>query len=114
MVLCVVALTSFTVTTKNTTVTENSAHRYFSCEQNGHNPSKPCSRSELEKLTNPSGIILAYILLMALFPVMNLVFIVNIKELKELWRKYLENKNSLNTRNIIAMQSTLKGGQYMS
>ena len=117
MVLSVVALTTFTLATKNTLIIVNSAQQYFFCELSGHDPSNPCNRSEFEKLTNPSVTTLSYILMMALFPVVNLVYIVNIEELKQLWRKCLAKKknvrfNSSSAENTIAMTPTLRRVPY--
>ena len=106
VVLTVIALTSFTLATRNTGVIVNSAKRYFLCEQNGHDPSEPCSRSELERLMNPTGITLSFILAMALFPVVNLVYIVNIQELKELWRKCLVKMSSFSFFNLSSQSTT--------
>ena len=78
MVLCVVALTSYTVMTKNTPVMVKSAKKNFFCGQSGHDLNELCSRSEFEKLTNALGITLSYTLLMAVFPTVNLVYVVNI------------------------------------
>ena len=106
VVLCVVALTSYTVTTKNTPIMVKSAKKHFFCEQSGHDPNEPCSRSEFEKLTNASGITLSYTLLMAVFPAVNLVYVVNIRELKELWKKcFAKKKRNLSFSNPIAVNT---------
>ena len=61
--------------------------RYFLCEEEGHNASNPCSRSEIEDLRYPSLEILVNTFA-SLFPVVNLIYVVNIQELKEVWRKW--------------------------
>ena len=61
--------------------------RYFLCEQGGHNPSNPCSHSEIEDLHYPSLEILVNTF-ESLFPVVNLMYVVNIQELKEVWRTW--------------------------
>ena len=92
--LSVVNLTSYTVLSRNSPVLREHVQRYFFCELSGHDSSKPCSRSEFENMTNAAEITLSYILLIAVFPVVNLVYIVNIQELKELWRKYFTVKKT--------------------
>ena len=84
VVLAVVALTVLTMASRNSSQLVKSILRYFFCEQGGHNPSSPCSRSDIEHLGHPSIEALSYILL-ALLPVVNLLYAVNIAELKELW-----------------------------
>ena len=108
MVLCVVALTSYTVSVRNTTPLVNSAQTYFFCEQNGHNSSEPCNLDELKTLANPAGTTLAYILLMGFFPAVNMVYIVNIEELKEMWKKCLVKKRHLSMSNHSAASTVTK------
>ena len=114
VLLSVVAITSFALGTRNASPFVKNIQRYFFCEQSGHDPNNPCSRSEFEKLSNPSITTLSYILL-AIFPVINLVFVVNIQELKQSWRRLLKKKGITNdpgTGSSVAMTSTLKRGQY--
>ena len=94
MVLSVVDLTSYTNVARNGPVLRESVQRYFFCEQTGRDSSKPCNRSEFENMTNAAETTLSYILLIAIFPVVNLLYIVNIQELKELCRKYFTAKKT--------------------
>ena len=71
---------------RNAPELNDSIHEYFCCEQGGHNPDNPCSRSEIGDLSDFCLKIVLYIL-MALFPVVNLIYAVNVQELKELWKK---------------------------
>ena len=105
MVLSIVALTSFTVITKNTTLVVNGIQRYLFCEQSGHNSSNPCDFKEVEKLTNPIGLTLAFILLM-MFSMVNLIYIVSIEELKKLWRSSFVKKKSFSSNNRITENSS--------
>ncbi len=82
IVLAVVALTTFTLTTRNDEVTVKRIFLYFVCEQKGHNPDDPCSRSDFEELTYPAWTTMSYILL-GMFPIVNLIYAVNIQELKD-------------------------------
>ena len=110
--LAAIALTSFTLSTRNAPLFVKTVQRYFFCEHGGHNPSKPCIRSDFEKLAYPSVSTLSFICL-ALYPVVNLLYAVNIQELKDLWGKWFKNKLNIftdtsNTGSSIAMSSTLK------
>ena len=55
---------------------------YFSCEQSGYDPSKPCSRSSFETLINPALATLAFTLAL-LLPVISFVFVVDCGMLKK-------------------------------
>ena len=70
---------------KNAAKLFDDVQEYFCCELGGHNPGNPCSRSKIGNLSDLGLEILLYILL-ALFPVVNLIYAVNVQELKELWR----------------------------
>ena len=81
VILAVVALTTFTISTRNGDLTARRIFEYFTCEQNGHDPDEPCSRSNFEELTNPAWTTLSYMLL-GMFPIVNLIYAVNVEELK--------------------------------
>ena len=92
VVLAVVGLSVFTIGTTGSSRLVKGILRYFFCEQGGHNPSSPCSRSDVENMSLVSMQALSHILL-AFLPVVNLLYAVNIAELKELWierREYLK------------------------
>ena len=115
VVLAVLALTAFTLGTRHAPTFVKNVQRYFFCEQRGHNPSMPCNRMDFEKHTFPFVTTLSYISL-ALFPVVNLLYAVNIQELKELWGKWLKSRKSIftdtpSTGSAVVMTSTLKRGQ---
>ena len=87
MLVQLVSVTGLTVYTKNTPQLLENIEKYFICEQGGHNPSNPCSRSNVDKWSNPFLDAVGYFVL-AFFPFVNLIYVVNIGELKELWRKW--------------------------
>ena len=58
--------------------------QYFLCEAAG--PEDPCDKSGYEELTISELIALSYILL-GFFPVVNLVFAINVNELKQWWQQ---------------------------
>lgn len=80
-VLIAVSLTTHTITTNNLPQKAMALLEYFSCEQGGHNSSAPCPRSKFESFNYPVLTTLAYVLL-ALFPTANLVYTLNVSELR--------------------------------
>ena len=74
--LGVFVLTSFTLATKNLNQNAHAVIEYFDCEKNGRN--NACSIATQQ---NPVVILIAQVLL-GLFPVINLVFAVNVQEIK--------------------------------
>ena len=85
VLLAVISLSSFTTSTRNIPERTRTALSYFSCEQGGHDPEAPCSRAEMESKNNSVVGTLTFVV-MGLFPVVNLVYAVNIQELKEYCR----------------------------
>ena len=94
VVLTVIFLVNLILSATNATKLKESLQRYFFCEQGGYNPSNPCNRSDIEDLTYPSLEIMSNIL-QAMFPVVNMIYVVNIQELKNLWRGKVVIKSSL-------------------
>lgn len=82
MVLAVVALTTFTISTRNDEVAIRIIAKHFICEQSGFDPEGSCDRSRVEEQGNPVWTTMSYILL-GIFPIVNLIYAVNIQELKE-------------------------------
>ena len=84
VLLATIALTTFTVTTRNVGQFAAAVADNWQCELTGVDPENPCNelRASLEDITYPELTSCSYILL-GLFPVVNLVFAVNISELKQ-------------------------------
>ena len=58
---------------------------YFTCEFSGHNPNNPCDDSVL---ISPASIVLSvFTVVLEVTPLMLLVFVTNVKELKEKFKK---------------------------
>lgn len=55
---------------------------YFICEQHGHDPNDPCDTNSFRELTN-LGVSLVTNILLNLFPMVALVYALNVKEMKE-------------------------------
>ena len=85
LVAAVVNLTILTLFARNASVVANNLQKYFFCEQGGFNPSNPCSLPN-DIYNQPYISSLGHILL-SLLPIVNLIYAVNIVELKEVWRK---------------------------
>ena len=77
----VLSLTSFTLDMRNSKPFTEQLRSYFVCEAAGHDPSAPCDQSGFEQLAYPGVFIVAYALL-SLFPAVNLVYAVDVAELR--------------------------------
>ena len=100
VVLSVFSLTAFTINSINATNFISSLFRYFACEESGYNSEMPCDRSQFTQFGYP-GITAVAGILFSLFPVVNLVYVVNITELRKkwnactaAWRRHTANSSS--------------------
>ena len=77
-------MTAYTIVSRNEEVLMAAIKEYWQCEAIGIDPDRPCikMRASFEELTYPGLNILAY-LIFGLSPAINLIFVVNIKELKK-------------------------------
>ena len=84
VLLGVIALTTFTVTTRNGALFGDAVTDYWQCEITGLDPENSCDRlrDSFEALTYPGLTSVSYILL-GIFPAVNLIFAVNVKEIKQ-------------------------------
>ena len=82
VLLTVVALTAFTITTRNSEPFTKQLLNYFACEGKGNDPNNPCDRNTFRQLAIPWLSVIGFILLF-LLPAVNLVYVLNIKELKK-------------------------------
>ena len=80
----VVALSAFTVTTRNSRKFADAIAEYWRCETAGVNPENSCDRLRdlFQPLANP-GLTSASYILLGIFPAVNLVFAVNVREIKQ-------------------------------
>ena len=91
IILSSIALTTLTVITRNFSNFEKNIQKYFLCEQGGNDPNKPCSH-EYRRQSYPVLTTLS-IVLVGLESVVNLIFAINLKELKGFFQKLkLKNK----------------------
>lgn len=105
MVLSVVALTTYTLSTANAPNSASQLLAYFICEQDGYQESDPCNRESFRQLAHPELITIVYVSL-GIFPVVNLIYVVNIRELREKCRVCSLVKNATNA-DAILMKSTV-------
>ena len=82
VILGVIALTTFTLATKNEQRVGEEITLYFTCESLGTEMNCASQRSSYQALLYPALNCLSYVLL-GIFPAINLIFAVNIEELKQ-------------------------------
>ena len=84
IMLVMVVMTGYIIVSRNEEVVMAAIKEYWQCEAIGIDPDRPCieMRASFEELTYPGLNILAY-LIFGLSPAINLIFVVNIKELKK-------------------------------
>ena len=84
VLMTLVALSAFTIATRNAGPFSTQLQGHFACEQFGQNPENPvpCDRNDFRELAYPEATAVAYVLL-GLLPTVNLVYVFNVKELRE-------------------------------
>ena len=85
----VVALTAFTITTRNGRLFAEAIAAYWRCETAGVNPENSCDRlkGSFQQMSNP-GLTSASYILLGIFPAVNLVFAVNVREIKQKFKTW--------------------------
>ena len=98
IVLCYYVACAATIITLNTLDLRigphftNNLQKFLFCELGRHNSSNTCKISDNGKIGSIFVFLEVFaILLFSLFPYVNLVFAVNIQELKELWKKLTQS-----------------------
>ena len=91
VLLTVISLLAFTLTVRDSKRYTMAVLRYFECEKNGvtEDSDNPCDRSGYTIVLNIILRSMSYILL-GFYPMVNFIFVINIRELK----KYLKKKFS--------------------
>ena len=80
--MTVFALSRYTVIVRNAEPFAAQLMGYFVCEAAGHDPNQPCDRDDFRQLTYPILSAISLVLI-GLFPAVNLVYALNVQELKE-------------------------------
>ena len=88
------ALTTFTVFSRSLPLFIQRLFEFFVCEKNGSVPGVTCDQTGFQELIYPIPSTIAYVLL-AINPWLNLIFAVNVKELKEKLYSYVQRTKSL-------------------
>ncbi len=105
VLLAVLALTTFTIFSQTLPLFMKRLFEYFTCEQTGSPESAPCDTGGFQDLTNPIPANMSFVLL-AVNPWLNLVFALNIRELKELLCPYVQRTKSLLIRDQSSITTT--------
>ena len=79
-----ISLTGLAIFIRNAGLFEDAIREYWQCEATGVDPENPCNRASFEEMTDPGLIAFAQIILW-IFPAVNLIFVVNINDLKQMW-----------------------------
>ena len=82
VVLAVIALTTFTLTSQDRERFTSALLYYFECESKGVDPNNPCDPNIYMKLEHVALGSLSYILL-GLFPMVNLIFVISVQYLQK-------------------------------
>ena len=95
VIVTVVGLSQFTLLMRNAEPFKRQLEAYFACEGQSHDANQPCDRSNFEELTYPIVFCIS-LALIGLFPAVNLVYALNVQELKEKCCLYRGSKKKQN------------------
>ena len=86
--LAVLALLTYSQATRDDEPFVRALLSYFECERNGYDPDNPCDTSGYERFI--VSIVLASLsfILIGLYPLLNLVFVVDVQEFKQVLKKH--------------------------
>ena len=89
VLLGVIALTGFTISTRNGAMFSDAVAEYWRCEIAGVNSENSCDRQResFEQFTYPGLTAVSYVLI-SLFSAVNLIFAVNIKEINQKFKTW--------------------------
>ena len=112
ILLGVSALTTFSVSSQNIQHFTRELISYLLCESTGTTNGKLCDRMAFEQLSNPVPTALSFLLL-GLYPVVNLIYVVYIQELKQKGKKlthklsrhstYFNSSKKENSHNVVEL-----------
>ena len=92
IVLVSILLSTLTVFSRNFTTLKEAMIRYFSCEVGGNN--QQCSLDDIDRLSHPFLLTSTYFFI-CMLPVFNLIYVVNVKEIKDTLRKWKRTKKRM-------------------
>ncbi len=82
VILAAVAVSGFTIATRNAEKFTTEVVRYFECERKGVDPDNPCNTSGYESIPNIYIAMLSFILV-GIYPLINFIYVSNVQELKQ-------------------------------
>ena len=101
LLISVNGIITYTLLTRDAENLERELENYFTCEALGSNPAMPCDRDAYLEFSYPGLIALASSL-SVLFPLFNLIYVVDCEELKKLFGQL----SSIVSKKSIAMSTT--------
>lgn len=90
ILLGVSTLTNFSVHSRNLQHFMRELVSYFLCESTGTSGGKVCDRTVFQQFSNPIPAAISFILL-GLYPVINLIYVVNTQEIKQKGKRLIHN-----------------------
>ena len=101
------ATTALTIGARNSEHFASRLTDYFFCEQSGHDPNNPCDKKGINEISHSvTDLAVTAFVLLANFPVVNLVYAINIKELKEKFSS-CSGKESRSTKKTFSFLSSV-------
>ena len=82
----VIGLIAFTVGARDATALEQDLTNYFICESRGIQSGVTCPRDFTSALIQVDALVDVSVVLLAIYPIVNLVYVVNIQELKAFFK----------------------------
>ncbi len=96
-ILCSLALTTLTLRTRFGTDYSQSLVEYFRCELSGYNPKEPCTKSEIRRYSFPYIGAISF-LVIGIYPVMTLIFALNIQNIRNICSKKKPGLSTFDTK----------------
>ena len=95
--LAVPTLLSFSQATRDDELFAKTLLIYFDCERNGYDPDNPCDTSSYRKFIALIVFVPLSFILIGLYPLLNLVFVVDVQELKQVLKKHFPDTQEPST-----------------
>ena len=85
----ILSIVALTIATQNVTEFISELVMYFTCESQGVQPGRTCERN-FNRISSDIALMFLYILL-GFYPVVNLIYVINIQEVKKCWSKNIRS-----------------------
>lgn len=93
VILGTIGLAGFTIRARSRVSHFELALNYFNCEAAGHDERNPCNKTDLNQITANQILMSLASILFFVFPVVNLMYVINVKELKDRFNKLSKIKS---------------------